>query len=230
MSERALQSVDQRDSKLRQAEQVLAEILERMEWQAKLELKDAEDGGISVALHPEQELPGVQAGKRSIVVDSLQLMVNKIVNRQPSGRRWIAIGIGGHPPPRPDRTPKKSTTSTPPATGVVAARAAPREVSAVPSETDERSLQVTADPALAATVQQLAERSAALGRFYAIFGMGKEERAQVVQTLAGSHGCVVSIEGEGRQRRVLFTPAKPTAMPKRMFPLDDDEDELGDNA
>jgi hypothetical protein len=37
----------------------------------------------------------------------------------------------------------------------------------------------------------------------------------------------VACEGEGRNRRVVFTPEKPAPLPKRsMLPDDDEEDDL----
>lgn len=205
--------------KRQQTEQVLAEILERMEWPAGLELKDAEDGGISVALHSKVEIPGLQTGKKSPLVDALQLVVNKIVNRPGTERRWVTIGVGEHPAPRaPDRAAKK------PAAAAAARGAAPVPVAGA-AEQDEKSLSVSPDPALEEVARLLARRSAERGRYYAIFGMKREDRARVIQASASAENCRVIVEGEGRQRRVVFNPAKPMPMPKRMFPIDDDEDE-----
>ena len=42
-------------------------------------------------------------------------------------------------------------------------------------------------------------------------------------------GVSVRLEGEGRNRRVVFHPEKPAPMPKRTHPnFDDDEDEAED--
>ena len=223
-------SAEEREAKRKQAEQVLAEILERMEWPARLDLKDAEDGGISVALHSEIEIPGAQVGKRSFLVDSLQLVVNKIVNRLPADRRWIAIGLGEHPAPRNAERPARKAK---PAPAVQMASPPSRPLppprgNVASGEGDERTLSVSSDPDLHAVSRLLAERSALLGRFYAVVGMKREERACMVQAVEQSGECRVSIEGEGRQRRVIFTPANPSPMPKRVFPIDDDDD-LGDD-
>jgi hypothetical protein len=52
-------------------------------------------------------------------------------------------------------------------------------------------------------------------------------RARVLKAVGDVPGLKVSCEGEGRNRRVVFTPDKLAPLPKRsMLPADDDEDEL----
>ena len=85
-------------------------------------------------------------------------------------------------------------------------------------------MEVSEDLALAAAARSLAEKSAALGRFYAIAAMKQEDRARVLKGASGVAGVRVGAEGEGRSRRVVYTPDKPTPMPKRAIP-DYDEDE-----
>ncbi|HZH02458.1 MAG TPA: hypothetical protein VEY30_01660 [Myxococcaceae bacterium] len=226
----AAMSAEAMEGKRLLTEQVLADILRRMDWPARLELRDGEDGGIAVALHSDGEAPGVQPGRRSYLIDSLQLIANKIVNRLPGDRRWISIGVGGFPTPRvaAERTPKQrpAKAPVPPAAAPVTASVRPQAVASAAPVTagDERTLEVSADPKLAEAVRALGEKSAALGRFYAIVGMRPDDRARVVQAARGMAGVTVGVEGEGRQRRILFTPEKPVPMPKRTLPVDDDEE------
>ena len=70
-----------------QVERVLCDIFALMEFPATLEFKEAPDGGLAVAVHFQSEVPGVQAGKRSTLIDSLQFLVNKVVNRPGVERR-----------------------------------------------------------------------------------------------------------------------------------------------
>ena len=59
--------------------------------------------------------------------------------------------------------------------------------------------------------------------------MKQEDRARVLKSVEGVSGLAVRGEGEGRNRRVVFTPDKPAPMPKRNHPnFDDDEDGVED--
>ena len=88
-------------------------------------------------------------------------------------------------------------------------------------EPDERTLEVAEDPALAEAVRELAEKSAKPGRYYAIAPMKPEDRARCVKAVDGVAGVKVGVEGEGRNRRVVFTPDKPAPLPKRTAIPDD---------
>jgi predicted RNA-binding protein Jag len=227
--------------KKEQAEQALVEILKLMELPARLEVKDGSDGGISVAIFLETEVPGIQAGRRSHLVDALQFLVNKIVNRPNTERRWISIGVGGHPEPRaqkpaapapaPAAKPAAPPAQRPQSKPQQAQRpngqqsSSPRPVAA--AEPDEATLQVSPDPAIAQLAQALAEKSARLGRFYAVASMNAENRARLLSGATGVAGVKVRAEGEGRSRRVVFAPDKPTPMPNQKMPnFDDEEEEL----
>jgi hypothetical protein len=76
-------------------------------------------------------------------------------------------------------------------------------------------------------VQALAQKSAQLGRIYALAGMKAEQRAQVLKAAEGVAGLKVRVEGEGRSRRVVLHPEKVSPMPKRSLPgLDDEEEDV----
>jgi len=212
------------------AARVVGEILEHMGVKPQLEVKDAADGGISIAVQLPAEVPGVQAGKRSPVVDALQFLANKLVNRPGSERRWISIGIGGHPEPRvregkrPPEQPSASA-SVPRAAPVKSANG--RGAAAAPPRTspedDEGALQPSEDGALTESVKSMAEKSSSLGRFFAIVGMKREDRARVLRAVQGMPGLKVSAEGTGRNRRVVFSPLNP-APTKSSLPIPEEEE------
>ncbi|RKH64966.1 hypothetical protein [Corallococcus aberystwythensis] len=244
-------------------EKLLADILGLMGFPARLDLQDAADGSLSVALHFESGAPpGVEPGKRGQVLDSLQFLLNKMLHRPGVERRWVILGAGAHPEPRPRRDAPAQAPASAPAASVAQvaastpapqpARAAapapaaqpqqrnarggqPAQGAAKPAqaqapvkgaEADERTLQVEEDPAFREAVRKLAEKSASLGRFYAFAAMKTEDRARVLKAVEGVGGVKVAAEGEGRNRRVVFTPAKPAPMPKRSLLPDDDEDDV----
>lgn len=218
--------------RLEEARKILTELLALLELPARIELQDAPDGGIAVALHVEGEVPGLANGKRNNVIDSLQFLANKILNKPNLERRWITLGLGGFPEPRAPKAPRPPPGQAPVAAAPVAAVAqqavasaprAPKPARQGPgqppggkpqSAPDEHSLEVAEDPAFAQAVRALAEKSAALGRFYAIAPLKQEDRARVVKASAGVAGMRTLLEGEGRGRRVVLTPDKPTPMPK----------------
>ncbi|NBD12831.1 MULTISPECIES: hypothetical protein [Corallococcus] len=241
-------------------ERLLGDILGLMGFPARLDLQDASDGSLSVALHFESGAPqGVEPGKRSQVLDSLQFLLNKMLHRPGVERRWVMLGAGAHPEPRPRRDAGQPAPVAAPTAAVAqvaaaapaqpARAAAPAPVAqpqpnarggqrggqpvakAAPApakgaEADERSVQVEEDPVLREAVRRLAEKSASLGRFYAFAAMKTEDRTRVLKAVEGVEGVKVAAEGEGRNRRVVFTPAKPAPMPKRSLLPDDDEDDV----
>lgn len=232
--------------RVEEARKILTELLGLLELPARIELQDAPDGGIAVALHVDGELQGLANGKRNNVIDSLQFLANKILNKPNQERRWITLGLGGFPEPRTPKAPRPPQGQAPIAAVPVAAAVAQQAVAAAPrapkpgrqgqgqpgggkpqSSPDEHSLEVAEDPAFAQAVRALAEKSAALGRFYAIAPLKQEDRARVVKASAGVAGMRALLEGEGRGRRVVLTPDKPTPMPKLsvMPDFDDEEDE-----
>lgn len=230
------------------AEEVLAELLRLTGLRARLEVREiATPQGapaLSVALFPEEEIAGVQAGRRSAVVESLQFIANKIVNRGPE-KKWIAIGIGSHPEPRaapPLRPARGDPLSRPapapaPAPKPAASRApvsgkadrqekAPAERAA---EVDEMALAVDEDPLLEVAGRRLAEKASSTGRLYAVAPMKPEDRARLARAGQGVPGASVRMEGEGRHRRVVFVPAHPKPMPKKStmpdYDIEDDSEE-----
>ena len=241
-------------------EKLLTDILGLMGFPARLDFKDASDGSLAVAVHFQGEAPpGVESGKRSQVVDSLQFLLNKMLHRPGTERRFVLVGAGVHPEPRGERLKREQAAAQvaaaqPPAPAPAAQEApaapppprakaprepkpargqqapAPQAKAAAPArggESDERALEVPEDAALREVVRKLAEKSATLGRFYALVTVKQDDRARVMKAVEGVSGVRVSCEGEGRNRRVVFTPEKPAPLPKRsMLPDDDEDDDL----
>jgi predicted RNA-binding protein Jag len=243
------------DTRVR-AQKLLTDILGLMGFPARLEFQDASDGSLAVALHFEAGLPpGVDNGKRSQVVDSLQFLLNKMLHRPGVERRWVLLGAGVFPEPRPRKEPQPPAPAAQanaapaprppaparaqaPAPAPAPARAqgraqAPAQAAAPAappqarrSEADERTVEASEDAALKEAVRKLAEKSASLGRFYALAAMKLEDRARVLKAVEGVAGVAVTGEGEGRCRRVVFTPEKPAPLPKKLLLPDDDEDDF----
>lgn len=223
-------AVEKRD----RAVSVIGELLRLMGIGAKLEAKDASDGGISVAVEMDGDLAGVQPGKRSHVIDALQFLANKIVNRPGAERRWIAIGVGSHPEPRPHLSrrgaspqPASAARGSPGAERPAAANGRSGPVSAPPPavEMDEAALDPPPDGALSTAARGLASKAGTLGRLYAIVGMSDEDRSRVLKATQGIPGAKVVAEGDGRNRRLVFVPEKPVPMPKKSLPADDETEE-----
>lgn len=232
-------------------ERLLTDILGLMGYPARLEFQDASDGSLAVALHFEAgPPPGVENGKRSQVVDSLQFLLNKMLHRPGLERRWVLLGAGifpeprprkepqppapapaasAAPAPRPPAPPKAQAPAPAPAPAPAKAARAPAPAAAPPArrtDADERTVEVSEDAVLKEAARQLAGKSASLGRFYAIAAMKLEDRARVLKAVEGVTGVAVAGEGEGRCRRVVFTPDKPAPLPRKLLLPEDDEDDF----
>jgi len=221
--------------KREQAVQVLGELMRLMDMKARLEAKDAADGGIAVALHLDGDFPGIQAGRRSHVVDSLQFIANKVVNRAGTDKRWIAVGLGAFPEPRSARSAPNPAPA--PAGAVLAPAAAPGPRPAPPAHShashapsrsaplDEGALTPAEDSVVSALGALLAKKAGTLGWFYAVAPMQADDRARMFQAAQSVPGQRTFAEGEARNRRLVFAPEKPAALPKRSaLPVDDDEE------
>ncbi len=235
------------NDKRAQVERLLTDILNLMESPAELAFKDAEDGSLAVAVRFAGEPPqGVVAGKLNYLVDSLQFLINKCINRPNTPKRWVSLGVGDFPEPRapkPAQPPPPAPAASQPGNGAAKAAAPhpapgaekqrpPEQRPAKPppparaAEADESTLQVPEDAAVAQLGKTLAQRSSTLGRTYAVVMMSQEDRARLLQAAKGVAGVTVRAEGEGIHRRVSFLPAKPVPMPKKhqMHDFPDDEE------
>ncbi len=214
-----------------EASAVLKELLRLADVPATLDVKSGVDGAISIALVLGVELPGVVLGRRGTFVDALQFLVNKLTHRPGSERRWVSLGVGEHPPPRTPRPPRPPAEQpgrpVPPPRAAAAAVPAPAEASFPRAAPVEEAVEVSEDPELTRAAQALAEASASTGRFYGVVALSAEDRARVLRAVASVAGVRAAVEGEGRLRRLVLTPDRPTPMPKKAHPLGVDVDELG---
>ena len=212
-----------------QVEALLGDIFRLAEWPARLETKEAPDGGIAVAVHFEGEVPGVTSGKKGYLLDSLQFLVNKVVNRPGVEKRWVTLGVGAFPEPKPAGgpapapqpsapKPQRSTPQPQRSAPQPPKRSAPRE--AVPAEPE-----VEMTPEWSALGKLLAGKAAKHGRPYAVMLLAGGERVQLTKAATGA-GLKVRTEGDGHFRRVALVPDKLVPMPRKMqFPDDDDGDD-----
>lgn len=232
-----------------QVETLVKGILQHMDYPARMETKDMPDGGIGIALHFEGELPGIVQGKpRSWLVDCIQFLVNKAINRPNVEKRWVSLGVNAFPEPRPEKSEKPAA---PPPNGAepVKKADAPKKAEAKKGETpkkpevapkredrpskgsrnepDERSLEVKEDAASTKLFTMLAQKAAKTGRFYAVMSLSADDRARALKAVEGVKGVSAKAEGEGIWRRLTFVPATPTPMPskKQVMPDYDDEEE-----
>ncbi|QQR91197.1 MAG: KH domain-containing protein [Myxococcales bacterium] len=81
------------DGKAEQALEALGEILERMELEAEVSIRDDDD---RVVLDISGEDTGRAIGRKGQTLDALQFLVNKIVNRFPEGRRHVVLDSGDY--------------------------------------------------------------------------------------------------------------------------------------
>jgi predicted RNA-binding protein Jag len=217
------------DERRTQAITVLEQLLRALDVPATLETKDLPDGSISIAVTPAVELAGVVPGRRSPVGDALQYLVNKLINKPGQERRWVAIGLGGHPEPRGQKPQRPAANPPAPMTNGSAAapqppRPAPAPRPSAPArsqDVDERTMVSDEDPAFEAAARALAERSASSGRVYAVVALGSSERGRLLKAADAVEGVSARAEGEGRLRRVVLTPDKVVPMPKQRLPVDD---------
>lgn len=242
MSEVPALTADKRET----SEKLLAEVFRLMEYPAKLEFKDMPDGSLGVNVHFDGgELPGVTPGKRSVLVDSVQFWLNKVVNRPNTPRRWVNLAVDGWPEPRQQQqqAPKEQTPSngTPPAPKTAApAKAAapakdapkkdaPKQAPPPPQRhrggPDEKSLTPAPNPAVSAVGKLLAEKSAKHGRLYGVMLLSPEQRALMLKEAEAVKGVSGKCEGEAHWRRLVMVPEKLTVIPKKQVMPDYDDDE-----
>lgn len=212
---------------------VLRELLRLADVPATLDVKDAPDGGISIAMALGVELPGVALGRRGTFVDALQFLVNKLTHKPGSERRWVSLGLGEHPAPRvprPQRPVGEGNGTARPAVRA-AALAPPMAAEDVPAErpafVEEPVLSVPEDAELTTSARAMAEASAATGRLYGVVALSADDRTRILRAVEGVAGVRAAVEGEGRLRRLVLTPDRPLPMPRKTHPLGVDVDEAG---
>ncbi len=81
------------DGKAEEAREVLEDILEFMDLEADVDLREDDEKIILDVSGPDS---GRAIGKKGQTLDALQFLVNKIVNRFPDGRRHIVVDSGDY--------------------------------------------------------------------------------------------------------------------------------------
>jgi len=81
------------DGKAEDALEVLSDLLEHMDLDAKAGIRD---DGERIVLDVSGEDAGRAIGKKGQTLDALQFLVNKIVNRFPTGRRHVVVDSGDY--------------------------------------------------------------------------------------------------------------------------------------
>lgn len=77
------------------SKEILGEILRLMGVEAKLEAKEEGDHiAIAVTASKEGEEMGLRAGHRTQVLDALQVVLNRALNRQNEPRRFVSVDVG----------------------------------------------------------------------------------------------------------------------------------------
>ncbi len=236
-----------------QVEVFLGGIFEHMDYPARLEFKDMPDGGLGVAVFFENaEHPGIAGSKRTYLVDCIQFLTNKVVNRPNVEKRWVTLGVNGFPeprgakpepsaptapkasapkalaPPPASKAPAPARASAPPVAAANAKRPPPQQQPARPARSndhDERSMKVEPTPMMTRLGQTLAQKAGTFGRFYAVPLLTTDDRARVMAAASAAKGVTVKAEGEGYFRRVVFTPEKPTVIAKKQVMPDYDDEE-----
>lgn len=130
-----------------QVESLLGGIFKHMDYPARLEFKEMPDGGLGVAVFFDAEVPGISGSKRTYLVDCIQFLVNKVVNRPNVEKRWVTLGVNAFPEPRGPK-PEPSAPSAPKASAPKAS--APRAAKAPAPVGAPASAQASAPPAAAA--------------------------------------------------------------------------------
>ena len=233
-----------------QVEVLLGSILRLMDYPARLDFKDMSDGALGVAMHFEGELPGITPGKRSYLVDCLQFLLNKAINRPNVPRRWVNLGVNAFPEARSQRAPEPARAPAP----VVAepAKAPPQAAPPAPAaqakkdpapkapershrepaarthrEAPEASAVLAEDPHWTKLGHALADKAQTLGRLYAVMMLSNEQRARLIKAVGESKGVSARAEGDGHWRRLTIAPDKVAPLPKKHVMPDwgDEEDE-----
>lgn len=218
-----------------QVEVLLGSILRLMDYPAKLDFRDMTDGALGVAVHFQGELPGVTPGKRSPLVDCLQFLLNKAINRPSVPRRWVNLGVNAFPEPRAAQPvsaerPKAAAQAVrppPPAAMEKPAqrKEAPAKPSRAPAPSAEEPRAVAADPLWTSLGRALAEKAHSKGRVYAVMMLSPERRAQLLGAVDGAAGVTAKVEGDGHWKRLAVTPDTLAPLPKKhVMPDWDDED------
>jgi spoIIIJ-associated protein len=83
-------------SRPERAKAFVAGVLERLGVKASVEAKEGADAiALSVTGVEGGEAFGIEPARRSQVLESIQYLANKAVNRDPNDRKWVTVDVGG---------------------------------------------------------------------------------------------------------------------------------------
>jgi len=94
-------------------------------------------------------------------------------------------------------------------------------------EEDEGALELSEDSQLSAAARSMAEKASSLGRFFAVVGMRRDDRARVLRAVREVAGVKASAEGTGRNRRIVFTPERPAPLARKTSAMAEEEEQEG---
>ncbi len=82
--------------KLLRAQELTTALLGHLGIAAEVEVRDSAEA-IGVRLEVKQGAELLQVGPRGQVLEAIQYLVNKMVNRELEGRKWVAVEVGSFP-------------------------------------------------------------------------------------------------------------------------------------
>ncbi len=211
------------DNKKAEALAFLSEFFQQLQRPVDFECVDLSDGTLGVNVKTEPEFFEASKGQRGQVLESLQFLVNKSVNK--SGvRRWVTLGLNATPVPRGAKKPVAAVPAVPHSAPAASSNTAARKPRGAPSPQDV-SVAIEPDTVMSPLGTLLAQKSAKFGRVYAVLNLSHEDRARMLQTGQAVTGQRTRVEGDGHFRRLVFQPNTLAALPKRAPMPDYDEEE-----
>jgi predicted RNA-binding protein Jag len=163
--------------KTQAAQELVQGILVRMGVQAVVQPDDRDDG-IHLTLQVSSNAEAL-GNRRSGVVDSLGYLVNKAVNREEAGRKWVFI----------HHTESEQVADAP---------VAPGQPAPAPGQ---------ADPEVASMAERLAQKAKGLGGALWVGPLPAPQRQALQSALGRVPGVKVRAEGEGIHRRLVVEVA-----------------------
>jgi predicted RNA-binding protein Jag len=237
MSEASVKSlIDPTSPKRLQVEQYLRGVFNRLSIDATFEFCDLANGGLGVSVDGANEVLKGPEGKRNHLLESLQYLVNKSVNKSGANRRWVTLSLNGLPVGATDKKlrAKREAPPAPPSRPAAPARGEGRRTERQNpkprnqpqhSGPDESQAAVPPDDTWSVLGQQLAQKAAKYGRVYAVVGLNFDDRARMLLAGKQTPDQRTYVEGEGHFRRVVFQPKTLAPLPKRVPMPDYDEEE-----
>jgi hypothetical protein len=223
----ALDSAVPPDAKRSEVAAFLSAFFAELKLTCDFEFVDLSDGNLGVNVKTDATMLRAPNGQRNHVLESLQFLVNKAVNKV-GARRWVTLAVNALPEAR---APKVAAVAKAllekPAAKTEASHTSAKKARESHSRGDpaENTLAVEPDNVMSPLGFSLAQKSAKFGRVYAVLNLTPEERARMLQSSQTVSGQRARVEGDGHFRRVVFQPATLAPLPKRIPMPDYDEEE-----